>query len=86
MSRKTVTLPTSNLPYDLSTEESQGYTQFVDALNIQLNIQLNKNMDQEQEDFNNNEQEEESPPLENPPSEIKGLPQETRLRYVPINV
>ena len=82
MGRKTVTLPTSNLPYDLSTEESQGYTQFVHA----LNIQLNKNMDQEQEDFNNNEQEEESQPLENPPTEIKGLPQETRLRNVPINV
>ena len=64
--------PTQNITDDLSTEESEGYTQFLQAFNIQLSI----NMDQEHKDLNNDEQEEETPPQEYPCTEVKDLPEE----------
>ena len=58
MNRTTITPPTCNITDGLSTEESEGYTQFLQGLNIQLNI----NMDQDHEDFDDDEQEEGKPP------------------------
>ena len=75
MNRNAITLPTSNITKSLSTEESEGYTQFLQSLSIQSNI----NMDQDQEDFKENklkeEEEEENPPLQDPPAIMEDLPE-----------
>ena len=71
MNRNTITPPTSNIVKDHSTEEAEGYTQFLQSLDIQYNI----NMDQDQETFIENkfeeDKEEENPPQQDPPTIIK---------------
>ena len=56
MKRNTITLPTCNITNNLSTEDSEGYTQFLQSLGIQFDT----NMDQDHKDFKGNEQEEEA--------------------------
>ena len=47
MNRNTVTQSTNNTTDSLSTEESEGYTQFLQTFSVQFKI----NMDQDHEDF-----------------------------------
>ena len=68
MNRNTITTPTCNITDNLSTKESEGYTQFLQALNMQFNI----NVDQDHEDFDDDEQEEENLPQKIPPTEMGG--------------
>ena len=47
MNRNTVTIATHNITNNLCRQDSEGYTQFPQALHIQLNI----NVDQDHKDF-----------------------------------
>ena len=71
-------LATCNITNNLSTEESEGYTQFLQALIIQLDI----NMDQDHEDFKDHkqeeEEEEENRPPKKPPVKVEDLPEEPK--------
>ena len=55
MSRNTVTQSTCNITDSLSTEESEGYTQFLQTFSVQFKI----NMDQDHEDIKEIQEEEE---------------------------
>ena len=82
MSSYTVTPPICNITKDPSIEELEGCTQFLQEVNIQLNININ----QEHEELYNEELDQGNPCKEDPPAEIEDVPDEPEIEYGPVDV
>ena len=76
MNINTITLTTHGITDDLSTEESEGYTQFLQTCSIQFNNIIDQDLENFDENESQEEEEDEIPPQENPPAIIKTLPEE----------